>query len=159
MAVLSHTAEYALRAVFRLAAQREGSMARVGELSDALGIPQNYLAKTLSQLARGGVLSSSRGKRGGFALARSPADITLDRVVAIFEPVGRRHCLLGNQVCNERRPCEAHASWAPISDRMAEFFRNTTVADILDRHANAPDAANASPIRRHRSSRRGSPGR
>jgi Rrf2 family protein len=133
MAVLSQTAEYALRAVLRLARLPPGHLARVPGLAADLGIPANYLSKTLSQLARAGVLASTRGKRGGFALARPPHRLTLEEVVAPFEEMGRRHCLLGEGACTDRDPCEAHAAWRAISDRMAEFFRNTTVADILRR--------------------------
>lgn len=134
MAVLSHTAEYALRTVLELARLPPGQLVRVGELARRLDIPQNYLSKTLSQLARAGVLTSTRGKRGGFGLARPPRRLTLEEVVAPFEEVGRRHCLLGTGVCSDRDPCEAHAAWREISDPMAEFFRKTTLADILDRH-------------------------
>lgn len=138
MAILSHTAEYALRAVFLLGRLPRGQLARVGELARELDIPQNYLSKTLSQLARAGVLVSTRGKRGGFALAQPSARLTLEDIIAPFEDVGRRHCLLGTGVCSDRDPCVAHGAWRDIADQMREFFRKTTVADILDGHEDLP---------------------
>jgi Rrf2 family protein len=154
MAVLSHTAEYAVRAVLYLAQAGRGATP-VTDLSRALGIPANYLAKTLSRLARAGILASTRGKHGGFTLAKPATRVTVEAVVAPFDPVGRRHCLLGNRVCSDRTACEAHESWAPVSDRMADFFRTTTIADILDRHERAALVPDRSDDARAAASARG----
>ena len=134
MPVLTQTAEYALRTVLHLAARHDEGLARVSILAAELDIPQNYLSKTLSQLARAGVLSSTRGKRGGFRLARPAARIRLDQVVEPFEEMGRRHCLLGRSVCSDRTACLAHGAWKGVAEHLATFFRNTTVADILEGH-------------------------
>lgn len=133
MAILSQTAEYGLRAVIHMAAHPERPIARVADLARELDIPSNYLSKTLSQLVRAGVLRSTRGRHGGFALARPADQLTLEDVVGRFENMGQRHCLLGNQVCTDRTPCVAHAAWRETAERMTTFFRSTTVADILDR--------------------------
>jgi Rrf2 family protein len=130
--VLSQTAEYAVRAVLYLAERANGASANVEEIADELSIPQNYLSKTLQQLARAGVLVSSRGKKGGFALATAPDRITLLEVVQPFDQIdGRRQCLLGRPTCSDIRPCEAHARWKKVSEPLAEFFRETTFGDLL----------------------------
>lgn len=130
--MLSQTAEYALRAVLALAADPEGHPLGAARLASALGIPQNYLSKTLHQLARAGILESNRGKLGGFRLARSADRITLLEVVSPFDDVsGRRICLLGRSTCTDHAPCAAHARWKGVSERAATFFRETTVADLV----------------------------
>jgi Rrf2 family protein len=129
--MLSQTAEYALRAV--LAVATEGSDQPVGaaRLAARLGIPQNYLSKTLHQLARAGVLESTRGKSGGFRLARAADKISLLEVVSPFDDVtGRRTCLMGQPVCSDQNSCAAHERWKEVAERTADFFRETTVADL-----------------------------
>jgi Rrf2 family protein len=129
--VLSQTAEYALRAVLALAAQPDGQPLGAARLAGVLGIPQNYLSKTLHQLARAGVLESNRGKLGGFRLARSAERITLLEIISPFDDVSdRRVCLLGRPVCSDHSACVAHARWKAVSERTATFFRETTVADL-----------------------------
>lgn len=127
--VLPQTAEYALRAVLHIA-RHECSM-RVGEIATAVGVPHNYLSKTLHQLARAGVLASARGPAGGFRLAVAPAELTLEQVVSPFGSRSRRRCLLGGGVCGEMPECAAHTRWAPVGSQVREFFSATTVADLL----------------------------
>ena len=104
---------------------------RVGPIASALGVPQNYLSKTLHQLARAGVLRSVRGPRGGFQLAVPPERLTLTRVVGQFDEVGQRHCLLGRPQCGDRSPCAAHVRWAALSESLQGFFGGTTIADLM----------------------------
>jgi len=129
--MLSQTAEYALRAVLYLAEQPHGLPVRVEEIGDALGIPANYLSKTLAALVRSRVLASMRGPHGGFRLAVAPEDLPLMHVVAPFDDIAaRRHCLLGNPQCSDHQSCAAHHAWKQTSEQVERFFRSTTVADI-----------------------------
>jgi Rrf2 family protein len=129
--VLSQTAEYALRAVLFLAV-RGGAPASVDDIAARLGVPRNYLSKTLHRLAAEGVLASARGRGGGFRLAVDPGRLTLLRIVEPFDRLtGERRCLLGRPECSDRSPCPAHHQWRAVSERVAAFFRERTVADLL----------------------------
>ena len=131
--MLSQTAEYALRTVLYLAARQGDELHRVSEIAGDLDIPQNYLSKTLHLLARAGVLTSSRGKHGGFRLAKSPSKIALAEVVAPFDgPTGARICLLGRVACSDKDPCPAHGRWKSVSNEVSTFFRDTKVSDLLE---------------------------
>jgi Rrf2 family protein len=142
---ISGTSQYAIRAVVYVASNGVDEPVRVGPIATALDVPQNYLSKTLHQLARAGVLRSVRGPRGGFQLAVPPARLTLARVTAPFDEVGERHCLLGRAQCGDRYPCAAHSHWSAVSDSLQSFFRNTTIADLIvdDGRAGAGKAASA----------------
>lgn len=130
--MLSQTAEYALRALVLLAEGAPARTAKVGELADALDIPQNYLSKTLHTLVGTGVVASTRGKGGGFRLARDPAAISLLDVVDPFDRLGTRPaCLLGQGECSDAHACAAHASWKAVSQQVQLFFLQTTLADLV----------------------------
>jgi Rrf2 family protein len=130
--MLSQTAEYALRAVLTIAQEPGGGPVGAGHIASQLQIPQNYLSKTLHQLARARVLESTRGKLGGFRLARPPERIPLLDVITPFDDItGRRTCLLGRPVCSDQSACPAHQRWKEVSEISAAFFRETTVADLL----------------------------
>jgi Rrf2 family protein len=142
MAILSQTSEYALRAATVLAQHQDSGPVHVAVLADALDVPQNYLSKTLSQLAHVGVLDSVRGKHGGFRLARPGSEVTLFQIVEPFErfePV--RRCLLGQSECNAKAACPAHAAWSALGDQVVRFLRHTTLADLAKGHTRWPNRA------------------
>jgi len=102
------------------------------EVSAALQIPPNYLGKILHVLAHANVLSSSRGKHGGFGLAVPPQEISILSVVSLFDRIdGEPTCFLGRARCTEDEPCAAHKRWKSASEQILAFFRETTVSDLM----------------------------
>ena len=129
--MLSQTAEYALRAVLYVA-QHGDRLVQVSEMAQALRIPRNYLSKIVHALARARVLESTRGKAGGFRLASPPNRLHVVQVVAPFDRLSeKRHCLLGRPQCSDRTACAAHTRWKEVAERVAGFFRETTVAELM----------------------------
>jgi Rrf2 family protein len=137
--MLSGTAEYALRAVVYLARGDSQAPVQADELARAVDVPRNYLGKILHQLVRARILRSTRGKHGGFRLARSPRDVTLLEIASLFDRIeGRRRCLLGRAECSDLNPCPVHHRWRETSEQISRFFRETTLADVLGDAAAAP---------------------
>jgi Rrf2 family protein len=137
LTVLSHTADYALRAILVLARERGGRPLPAEAIADAMGAPRNYLAKTLNALAKAGLVTSTRGPQGGFRLAVAPEALTLARVIDLFdEPRAHERCLLGNRPCDPANPCAAHRRWTAIAAARRAPLASTTVADLIG----GPDA-------------------
>ncbi len=138
--MLSQTSEYALRAVLHLAAYDDEAPVRVGEIAEALGVPQNYLSKVLHVLAREKVLTSLRGPTGGFNLGVPAHELTLRQVVAPFDPdETHMQCLLRRQPCDEEDPCIAHYEWKRIAEQVRDFFNTVTIQELLDEAERHPD--------------------
>ncbi len=110
-------------------------------LAEFHGVPGAYLAKHLQALARAGIVTSTQGPRGGYRLARRPADITLlDIVDAIegTEPAFR---------CSEIRrrgpaavpvrsgayaqPCGIAAAMWRADEAWRDSLRQETLADVI----------------------------
>ena len=128
--MLSQTVEYALRATLHIARDFPQPM-RVNDIAEAVDAPRTYLAKILGDLARAGVLESTRGPAGGFRLVRDPSLVTLAEVVLPLDGREERRCLLGRGKCGENPGCTAHVRWAPIAHDVDAFFGKTTLADLL----------------------------
>ncbi len=128
---LNGTSQSAIRAVLYVAGHAEPGPVRVDDIASALHCPRNYLSKTLHALARAGVLRSARGPKGGFQLADPPERLVLARVIAPFEPVAARRCLMGRADCGGAHPCLAHHRWERVAAAVADFFSQTSVADLL----------------------------
>jgi Rrf2 family protein len=130
--MLSGTAEYALRAVVYIARRGTDVPVQADDLAKAVDVPRNYLGKVLHQLVRARVLRSTRGKHGGFWLARDPRDLTLLEIASLFDRIeGRRRCLLGRPECSDINPCPVHHRWRETSEQISRFFRETTLADVI----------------------------
>ena len=140
---LSRTAQQALHAVLCIASGTDRAPVRVDEIAAVLGYPRNYLSKTLHALVTAGVLRSERGPKGGFQLSARPEKVTLAQVIAPFEPVGDRRCLLGRPRCGDNHACLLHARWSRVARPVDAFFTKTTVADLLGGTSPASDAARA----------------
>ena len=129
--ILSKSSVYALRATLCLADAGDDNSVRVGDIAERLGVPQNYLSKILHVLAREGVLTSTRGPRGGFRLAVSPSDLRLTDVVRHFDDIPEgAQCLLGREQCLESDPCAAHEQWRHVGAALRSFLADTTLADL-----------------------------
>jgi hypothetical protein len=72
--MLSQKARYALRAMIELA--RENGQVTAGELAVRADAPRKFLEAILLTLSRQGLVTSRRGKFGGYLLGRDPAAIT-----------------------------------------------------------------------------------
>jgi len=83
---LSVKVDYACRVLAQLARHHgEGRLAHIDELARTEAVPANYLVQILSELRNGGLITSRRGKQGGYVLARPPEKITLYDIVKLIE--------------------------------------------------------------------------
>lgn len=83
---LSVKVDYACRVLAQLAKYHgTDELAHIEQMAAIEAVPANYLVQILSELRNGGLITSRRGKQGGYALARPPRDITLYDIVKLIE--------------------------------------------------------------------------
>jgi Rrf2 family protein len=129
--IYSRSAEYAIRAFVYLAQVPEGKYAMVKNIAEESEIPTHFLAKILQQLARKGFLRSSKGPTGGFALRKSPDDITLLEIVDAIDGLAEyERCPSGITECNDEAPCGMHESWKELRSRIIGYLEGTTISDV-----------------------------
>ncbi len=126
--MISQTGEYALRAVLFLARQGLG-IASAQDIASATGVPHGYLHKILRMLAGAGILEATRGSRGGFSLARSPAELTVLHVLRSVEgdSARRRRALAALSPAGLARLQRVIEEAQAAVDRA---FAGTTIADL-----------------------------
>jgi Rrf2 family protein len=128
--VISQTGEYALRAAVFLANASDRPRP-AWEISAATRIPESYLAKVLGSLARAGLVSSQRGPRGGFVLARDPREITLlDLICAVESWKHVEVCPLSRPE-HEARLCPLHRTLCEAESRVEEALRGCTLRELV----------------------------
>jgi Rrf2 family protein len=101
------------------------------DIAERLNVPAPYLAKILQAMSKGGLLSSFRGRLGGFCLREPAAQITLMRLLQLTEGADfTQSCLLGLKRCSDETACPVHARWLPIKEKVIEMLNQMTLADL-----------------------------
>ncbi len=132
---LSRETQYGLTGVLYLASQPAGAVINVADISEATGISFPFLAKICNRLARGGVLRAHRGRSRGYALARSPALLSVREVVEAIEgPNLFHHCVFWSDACSDAQPCVMHELWVQVRPRIANLMDETSIDDLARFH-------------------------
>ena len=129
--IFSSSTEYAIRGLSELAARKADGPIMLDDLVAGTGLPRDFVAKIFQKLVHAGILRSAKGRGGGFALARAQHEITLmDIVEAIEGPQLLDACVVGLERCNDHMPCAQHDLYKPIRQRLKDYLRTTTLADM-----------------------------
>lgn len=130
--IYSRASEYAIRAFMHLAQAPDGRFVMVKQIAEQEKIPAHFLAKILQQLARKGLLRSSKGPNGGFALRQAPSEIALVRIVEALDGLGDfEKCVSGLAACTDDAPCPMHDAWKELRSRIMDYLERTTIADLV----------------------------
>ena len=121
-------ADYAIRCVLHLSRDPE-AVTSVEEISKAMFVPKTFLAKILQSLMRAGLVSSTRGIKGGFQLTKRPKDINLlDVIEAIQGPSAPNLCAIDKRMCQLSSICTVHPVWMKIRETVEKELRKTNFA-------------------------------
>ncbi|MEK6278096.1 MAG: Rrf2 family transcriptional regulator [Actinomycetota bacterium] len=122
MISVTSKSRYAVVAMAELARSGERPVP-IKELAERRGIPEQFLEQLFSTLRRGGLLTSHRGMKGGYTLARKPEEINVLEVVQALD--GK----IGQEAD------EAGGIWAEGVGALRGVFSRTTIAEIARREA------------------------
>ncbi len=127
----SASIEYAIHGLVYLSVNGSETATLVGDIAKAIKVPDSYLRKVFQLLARGGLVSSQRGAKGGFVLAREPGSITLKDVVeAIDGSLPLYSCMKAKRKCTGLDDCPVSAAFAEAREKMAEVLDATTLESL-----------------------------
>ncbi len=137
---ISRRTDYATRAVLALALDREGESLKLDELAERTAVPASVLEQVMPRLRSGGIVRSERGRSGGYRLNRPPEEITLERVVRLFQgqlaPIGcaTRHM---PEPCVMSVECSLRFVWEDVRDATITVLGRTTFRDLAERAGGA----------------------
>ncbi|MBI5118549.1 Rrf2 family transcriptional regulator [Candidatus Poribacteria bacterium] len=130
---ITRASEYAIRGVLDLCMQPKGAVCLLNEISERQNVPPSFLSKIFQNLARAGIVSSSRGTGGGFTLLKPPEDINLlDVLEAIEGQIEMNVCLGNGDVCGNRSVCPVHDVWREAQDQLFATLRKQSFAQLAE---------------------------
>ena len=82
---ISTRGRYALKIMMDLATSPEGEYVPLKTISDRQQVSMKYLEQIIALLSRAGMLESTRGKSGGYRLAKAPCEYTAGDILRVAE--------------------------------------------------------------------------
>ena len=107
--MFSNSTKYAIRAIVHMLQNQDKGKNTVVDMANKLNMPQPYLSKILQQLSKSNIISSSKGRGGGFYLTNENGKRPLIDVVICIEGHNVfNKCILGLAECSDENPCLLH---------------------------------------------------
>jgi Rrf2 family transcriptional regulator, nitric oxide-sensitive transcriptional repressor len=123
--------DYSLRVLLYVARAPEGR-ATIGEIARAYGISEHHLVKVVHFLGRHGLLSNTRGRRGGLRLGRPASEINLAGVVRLTEAGDApAECFdRASNTCVLAGGCELQCALREALGKFYQALERYTLADL-----------------------------
>ncbi|HSQ57742.1 MAG TPA: Rrf2 family transcriptional regulator [Gemmata sp.] len=145
--LFSAKAEYACVAMLELAARyAESKPVRLADVAEKHGISDRFLVQILLDLKRAGLVDSTRGAAGGYALARPPEEISLADIIRVVDPPerpGRKKAYPPRRKDPAKPPrkrtelqmtvyvMNVRATWDRVLEAQQAVLKETTLATLL----------------------------
>jgi len=106
------------------------------ELARRTAVPQSVLEQVMPVMRKAGIIRSERGRYGGYRLNKPPEEITLERIVRLFQgqlaplPCTPRH---EPEPCPLMPACSLLDVWQEVRDATIAILNQTTFADLAKR--------------------------
>jgi Rrf2 family cysteine metabolism transcriptional repressor len=135
MTLLSRKADYALLILSHLHGRREAASAR--EIADQFQLSRPFVANILKELCHKGFVSSQRGVKGGYALARPAHDVSLAELIeSLDDPFRLAECNhppahAHDDGCTHSELCPLKGAIAGVHERVRAVLRQVTLAELF----------------------------
>ena len=128
---MTKQADYGIVLLTRMASE-ESRVFPATELAETVHLPTPTVSKILKLLARGGVLESHRGVKGGYCLAREPERITVAEIITALDgPIAITECIDDSPgECAQEPVCAVRGNWQRINDGIRHALDAITLAEM-----------------------------
>ncbi len=145
--------EYGVRLMVQLGRRFGTGPASLAEIALDEDLPRAYLEQLVTSLRDAGLVTSTRGARGGYELGSPPAEIRMSEVLRALEgPIAPMICA-GDETehltCDRSAGCTVNVLWVRVRDAITDALESMTLADLVPAGRISIDprrAAAASPV-------------
>lgn len=127
--------EYGLRILIRLASCKDAEGMSIPQLSEAEGLTSHYVAKLCRILRMADLINSTPGNKGGYVLAKPPAEIIIKNVLdtlggKLFDVSFCGGHAGSMRFCTNSVDCSARSLWSVVQITMDKLLLQITLADL-----------------------------
>jgi len=133
MKLITRDTDYAIRAIVYIACAKQ-EITAAGELVRALKIPRPFLRKIMQKLNQARLLKSYKGQGGGFLLAVPAKQISLMRLMNIFQGRFRlNECFFKKKVCPRTANCRLKKKIDKIEQQLIKELAVINIGGLIER--------------------------
>ncbi len=137
--MLSKKTKYAINALVYLARKHSTEPVQISKIAESEHIPRKFLEAILLDLRNAGMLSSRKGKTGGYYLLKSPDEINIADVVRLFEgAIALLPCVAHKYYercdeCQNEAFCGIRDVFANVRNETVNMLKNATLSSIIQK--------------------------
>lgn len=128
-------AEYGVICALHLARRADEGPVTGRDIAERERLPGDYVEQILLRLRRAGIVRSTRGARGGYALARLASDISIRDVIEASETTTfDLHCVshpIGEERCSSSHSCSIRPVWMLLQRKIDDVLQGVRLSDLL----------------------------
>lgn len=135
--MLTKKAKYALNALVFIAENQLNGHVNSERIAQHTQLSRKFLETILNDLKKHGILSSIKGKHGGYLLQKQPNEIHLVEIIRLFDgaigliPCATHQFFQPCKECKDVDTCKIRFTFKELRDLNVEFLKNKTLSDIL----------------------------
>ena len=134
--MISSKTKYAIKALIELAEERRrgGTSLRIEEIAQRADAPKRFLEHILIDIRRAGIISSRRGRDGGYVLIKPPESVSIGEVLRMIDgPIAPLPCLSRNAYrrcddCEDEATCAIRRAFTVLRDQRTTVLNSISLA-------------------------------
>lgn len=108
--------------------ERRNEKTGAKQIAEVLQLSEPFLAKVLQQLARWGLVSSTKGPNGGFYLSEANLELPLLHIVERIDGLSElQACIMDLPTCSAHNPCPFHHLYKGFRGQLMEKLSTKTI--------------------------------
>lgn len=124
---------YAIRTMLEIASDNSGSGVLQKDIATKQGLSVKYLDHIIAALKAAGLIQNLKGKKSGYVLSRSAAQISMFDIHNAFENgICVIECIDLNSTCKKTGKCKSQTFWKGLNEIVMEHFKRTSLLDIMN---------------------------
>ena len=135
--MMSKKAKYAINAMVHLARKHGDGPTTISEISDEENIPQKFLEAILLELKNGGLLSSKKGKGGGYYMIKPPQEINMADIMRLMDgPIALLPCVSYKHYercdeCKDETTCGIRRVFFDVRNNTVEMLKDASLDKVI----------------------------
>ncbi len=135
--MMSKKAKYAINAMVHLARKHGEGPITIGVIAQEENIPQKFLEAILLELKNAGLLSSKKGKGGGYYMIKETSEVTMADIMRLMDgPIALLPCVSYKHYercdeCKDENTCSIRRVFFDVRNKTVDMLKEASLDKVI----------------------------